>query len=42
MKKMGIRLRKVTPVWAPANGEVERIMQPITKMVQTTGVEGKN
>ena len=42
MKKMGIKLRKVTPVWAPANGEVERIMQPITKMVQTTTVEGRN
>lgn len=42
MKKMGIHLRKVTPVWAPANGEVERIMQPITKMVQTTTVEGRN
>nr|CAH0108457.1 unnamed protein product [Daphnia galeata] len=29
-------------VWAPANGEVERIMQPIKKMVRTTTVEGRN
>ena len=42
MKRMGILLRKVTPVWAPANGEVERLMQPITKMIQTTIMEGKN
>jgi hypothetical protein len=39
---MGINSRKVTPVWTPANGEVERIMQPITKMVQTTTVGGRN
>lgn len=42
MEKMGIRLRRVTPVWAPANGEVERLMQPLNKMVKTTTVEEKN
>ncbi len=42
MKKMNIRLRKVTPVWAPANGEVERLMQPLNKMVQTTTLDGLN
>jgi hypothetical protein len=42
MKKMGIHIRKVTPVWAPANGEVETIMQSLTKMIQTAGVEGQN
>jgi hypothetical protein len=42
MKKMGIHLRKVTPVWAPANGEVETIMQSLTKMIQTAGVEVQN
>lgn len=39
---MGIHRHKVTPVRNPENGEVERIMQPINKMVQTTTVEGRN
>jgi hypothetical protein len=38
----GFQHRKVTPKWAEANGDVERIIQTIKKSAKIARIEGKN
>ncbi len=38
----GFKHQKVTPKWAEANGDVERIIQIIKKSAKIAGIEGKN
>ena len=39
---LGFKHRKVTPKWARANGEVERFVRTVTKVVKRAKVERKN
>jgi len=39
---LGFRHRKITPCWPRANGEVERFMRTVKKVVRTASVEDKN
>ena len=41
-KVQGFKHRKVTPKWAEANGDVERIIQIIKKSARIAKIEGKN
>ncbi|KAK3092457.1 hypothetical protein FSP39_003031 [Pinctada imbricata] len=41
-KYMGFKHRKITPLWPRANGEVERFMRTIGKLIKTANIEGKN
>ncbi|XP_046863350.1 uncharacterized protein K02A2.6-like [Xenia sp. Carnegie-2017] len=40
-KYLGFKLRKVTPYWPRANGEVERLMHTIKKTIKAAIMEGK-
>jgi len=42
MAHLGIRHRRVTPLWPEANGEVENFMKPLKKVCATAQVEGKS
>ena len=42
MKKYGIRHIRVMPRWPRANGEVERFMKPLTKIIQTAYIERRD
>ena len=39
---LGVHHRKVTPLWPKANGEVERMMRNLNKVIQTATAEGKH
>lgn len=39
---MGFTHRKITPLWPKANGEVERFMRTIGKVVKTSRAESRN
>lgn len=39
---LGFKHRKVTPKWARANGEVERFVRTVKKVIKTAKVEHKN
>lgn len=39
---LGFRHRKVTPKWARANGEVERFVRTVKKVIKTAKLERKN
>ena len=39
---LGFELRKVTPYWPQANGEVERFMRTLEKAIRTAHLEQKN
>lgn len=39
---LGFQLRRITPYWPKANGEVERFMRTLGKCVKSSCVEGKN
>ena len=41
-KGKGIKHRRVTPLWPQANGEVERFMLPLTKVICMAHIENKN
>lgn len=41
-KYMGFTHRKITPLWPRANGEVERFMRTIGKVVKTSHAESRN
>ncbi|XP_028407158.1 uncharacterized protein K02A2.6-like [Dendronephthya gigantea] len=41
-KTLGFKHRKVTPKWAEANGDVERMIQIIKKSAKIAKIEGKN
>ena len=41
-KGKGIKHRRVTPLWLQANGEVEKFMLPLTKVICTAHIENKN
>lgn len=41
-KYMGFTHRKITPLWPRANGEVERFMRTIEKVVKTSHAENRN
>jgi len=38
---LGIRHRRVTPLWPEANGEVENFMKPLKKVCATAQVDDK-
>ena len=38
----GIKHQRITPLWPQANGEVERFMLPLTKVICTAHIENKN
>ena len=38
-RTLGFRHRKITPAWPQANGEVERFMRTLNKVIQTATVE---
>ena len=40
--KLGFRHQKITPLWPRANGEVERFMRTIKKVIKTSAVAGMN
>ena len=40
-KVLGIDKDLATPVWPQANAEVERFMQPLTKLLQTVRIENR-
>ena len=42
MKHLGVKLHRVTPLWPQANGEVERFMQSLGKLVRTAKVDGRS
>jgi len=42
MLKHAIKHRHVTPYWPRANGEIERFMIPLTKIMATANLEGKD
>ena len=42
LQSRGITHRRVTPVWPQANGEAERFMRPLKKIIQTAYLEKKN
>ena len=39
---LGFKHRKVTPKWARANGEVERFVRTVKKVIKTAKLEHKN
>ena len=41
-KSLGFKHRKITPVWPRANGEVERLVRTVKKIVKTSQIEKKN
>ena len=41
-KNLGFKHRKITPVWPKANGEVERLVRTVKKIMKTSCVEKKN
>ncbi|XP_057305369.1 uncharacterized protein K02A2.6-like [Hydractinia symbiolongicarpus] len=42
MEKRSIYHRRVTPLWPQANGEVERFMLPLTKIICTAHIENRS
>ena len=42
MQHNGINHRRITPRWPQANGEVERFMKPLMKVIRTAHIERKN
>ncbi|XP_057292574.1 uncharacterized protein K02A2.6-like [Hydractinia symbiolongicarpus] len=38
----GIKHQRITPLWPQANGEVERFILPLTKVMFTAHIENKN
>ena len=42
MQQNSIKHRRVTPLWPRANGEVERFMRPLTKIIRSANLERKN
>ena len=41
-KQMGIKHRKITPLWPAANAQVERFNETLEKTIRIANVEGKN
>ena len=41
-KQMGIKHRKITPLWPAANAQVERFHETLEKTIRISNVEGKN
>lgn len=41
-KYMGFKHRKITPMWPRANGTVERLNQPLMKVIRAAHIENKN
>ena len=41
-KQLGIRHRKITPLWSAANAQVERFNKTLEKTIRIASVEGKN
>ena len=41
LKRLGFTHRKVTPYWPRANGEVERFMRTVKKVIKTAVMENK-
>ena len=39
---LGFKHRKITPLWAKANGEAERLVQTLEKNIRIAHIEGKN
>ena len=42
MREKAIAHRRITPLWPQANGEVERFMQPLTKVLRAAKIEQKD
>ena len=41
-QQMGIKHRKITPLWPTANAQVERFNETLEKIIRISNVEGKN
>ena len=41
-QQMGIKHRKITPLWPAANAQVERFNETLEKIIRISNVEGKN
>ena len=42
MKHKGIKHRRITPYWPQANGQVERFMSPLAKIIRAAKIEQKD
>ena len=42
MKSKAINHRRITPLWPQANGEIERFMTSLSKIIQAAHIEGKD
>ena len=42
MREHSIQHKRITPLWPQSNGEVERFMKPLMKIIRTAHIERKN